>query len=241
MTSREKRRRPPPLSSILLFLVCLRVSPLGRGSLEMHATYEVCDRCCQDRLTDAVIRPLFVVHMYFNFPTCTHTSVSGASGVVVTWRPHVDTTDALRSGFRGFRLYHAVCFQSIWDRGLWKNFNDTFGYNPLLWLLPIGTPQAYTVESSPHVYLEIRVFSKRVFGCPSVGGRTFHPQQGRCTCTYIAITKSLSCHFTYLSRPVSLSIDLSVPLYLSICPSRCVQLYRASCLAVTCRSTRDRS
>ncbi|PHJ21953.1 cell cycle regulator with zn-finger domain-containing protein [Cystoisospora suis] len=28
-------------------------------------------------------------------------------------------------------------YQSVWDRGAWKNFNDTFGSNPLLWFLPI--------------------------------------------------------------------------------------------------------
>lgn len=39
---------------------------------------------------------------------------------------------------------------SIWNRGFWANFNDTFGYNPFLWFLPIDNRRGDGVNFVPN-------------------------------------------------------------------------------------------
>lgn len=45
---------------------------------------------------------------------------------------------------------------SVWDRGCWINFNEAFGYNPLLWLLPIDNRPGDGISFVPNPVLGLQ-------------------------------------------------------------------------------------
>ncbi|PFH31487.1 DHHC zinc finger domain-containing protein [Besnoitia besnoiti] len=45
---------------------------------------------------------------------------------------------------------------SMWNRGIWLNFNDTFGYNPLLWFIPIDNRPGNGVHFVPQRSAHLR-------------------------------------------------------------------------------------
>lgn len=79
------------------------------------------------------------------------------------------TIEFCEKQFRHYPAYAAEQ-QSMWTRGAWINFNDTFGYNPLLWFLPIDNRPGNGMHFVPQHHFRSPVIAQNM-GVGSSGGK----------------------------------------------------------------------
>ncbi|KFG57701.1 DHHC zinc finger domain-containing protein [Toxoplasma gondii RUB] len=63
-----------------------------------------------------------------------------------------------------FRHPYAAEQQSMWNRGAWINFNDAFGYNPLLWFLPVDNRRGNGMHFIPQRRFGSAISQDRAIG-----------------------------------------------------------------------------